>query len=400
MASTPTTGRVMIADTVASLNWPKTIFLVGIPLAAICSLHWISLNRGTVWTGVIYAYLRALTVTAGYHRLWAHRSYSASAPLKLLFAIIGAGAGQDSIKKWCRDHRAHHRYVDTDKDPYSMSKGFFHAHIGWVLFERSDPVHGVLTTGRVDISDLKADPIVVWQRKHYILLLLLAGYLAPTLFCGLCFGDYLGGFIFAGCIATALEQQGTFCVNSVAHWCGSQPYAADKTPRDHPLTGLLTLGEGYHNFHHEFPIDYRNGVRWFDFDPTKWVIWLCAQLGLASNLRRFPQNEIQKGRIQRKRQCLDQESEMLNWGVPLADLPTMSWREYQQQARTGRNLVVIRGVVHDVSEFVTEHPGGVAMITGAIGKDATDSFEGDVYRHSQAASNLLDTMRVAVVQSE
>lgn len=336
----------------------------------------------------------------GYHRLWAHKAYSANTVLKLVFAIVGAGAGQDTIKKWCRDHRAHHRYVDTDKDPYSMSKGFFHAHIGWVLFEQSDPVHGVLATGRVDISDLRSDPIVIWQRKYYLLLLFFAGYLAPTLYCGLLYDDYLGGFVFAGCIATALEQQGTFCVNSVAHWYGSQPYATDKSPRDNPLTGLLTLGEGYHNFHHEFPIDYRNGVRWHDFDPTKWVIWLCSQFGLATNLRRFPQNEIEKGRIQRKREKLDEESEKVNWGVPLEELPVMEWEEFEQQARTGCNLIVIRGAVHDVSALVTEHPGGAAMITGAIGKDATEMFEGGVYGHSNAASNLLDTMRIAAIKQE
>ncbi|KAJ5364278.1 Acyl-CoA desaturase [Penicillium cataractarum] len=418
--SPPTTSNSSIISVLRSLNWPKTIFLVGIPLAATISLHWIPLRKETFWAGLVYAYLRALAVTAGrfpqivvlhagntsnkralgYHRLWAHKAYSANTALKLVFAIVGAGAGQDTIKKWCRDHRAHHRYVDTDKDPYSMSKGFFHAHIGWVLFEQSDPVHGVLATGRVDISDLRSDPIVIWQRKYYLLLLFLAGYLAPTLYCGLLYDDYLGGFVFAGCIATALEQQGTFCVNSVAHWYGSQPYATDKTPRDNPLTGLLTLGEGYHNFHHEFPIDYRNGVRWHDFDPTKWVIWLCSQFGLATNLRRFPQNEIEKGRIQRKREKLDEDSEKVNWGVPLEELPVMEWEEFEQQARTGCNLIVIRGAVHDVSAFVTEHPGGASMITGAIGKDATEMFEGGVYGHSNAASNLLDTMRIAAIKKE
>jgi stearoyl-CoA desaturase (delta-9 desaturase) len=78
---------------------------------------------------------------------------------------------------------------------------------------------------------------------------------------------------------------------------GSQPFQTTKTPRDNFLTAFLTLGEGYHNFHHEFPIDYRNGIRWYDYDPTKWVIWLCGQLGSASDLRKFPHNEIQKGRV-------------------------------------------------------------------------------------------------------
>jgi stearoyl-CoA desaturase (delta-9 desaturase) len=157
------------------------------------------------------------------------------------------------------------------------------------------------------------------------------------------------------------------------------------------------LGEGYHNFHHEFPIDYRNGPQWYDMDLTKWMIWTLSQLGLASKLRRFPRNEIEKGRIQRKWEVLNSEGKTVNWGVPLEELPIMEWEEFQQQARTGRNLVVIKGAVHDVSAFVTEHPGGAALITGAIGKDVTEMFEGGVYAHSGAAVNLLDTMRVATL---
>ena len=317
----------------------------------------------------------------------------------MILAVIGAGAGQDPIKKWCRDHRAHHRYVDTDQDPYNVKRGFFHAHMGWLLFEKPYSPYDVSTTRHVDMTDLKSDPIVEWQRKYYFPLAFLMGYVLPTVVCGLCFGDFIGGFVVGGCLGTAGQLQGTFCVNSVAHWFGDQPYGIGKSPRDHPLTGLLTLGEGYHNFHHEFPIDYRNGVRWYDFDPSKWLIWTCYQIGLVSDLRRFPQNEIQKGRLQRRQEKLEKECEMVDWGVPLEELPVMEWEEFQQQARTGCNLIVIKGVVHDVSAFVTEHPGGTAMITGAIGKDATKMFEGGVYGHSGAAFNLLDTMRIALIRS-
>ncbi|KAJ5157406.1 Acyl-CoA desaturase [Penicillium canariense] len=381
----------------ASLNWLHTIALVMLPLGALMILPWIHAHRATIWFMLGYGYLRGFAITAGYHRLWAHRAYTARTPLKLALAILGAGAAQDSIKKWCRDHRAHHRYVDTDKDPYNIQKGFFYAHMGWILFEEG---HGVQTTGRVDISDLKSDPIVQWQSRNHLFLALLVGYVAPTVICGLCFEDFLGGFVFAGCLGTALQQQVAFCVNSVAHWAGTQPYGAGKTPRDHVLTGILTLGEGYHNFHHEFPIDYRNGVRWHDFDPTKWVIWICYQIGLVTNLRRFPQNEIEKGRLQQRRAKLDKEYETVDWGVPLAELPVMKWEEYKQQARTGCNLIVIGAAVHDVSAFVTEHPGGPAMITGAIGKDATEMFGGGMYRHSNAASNLLHRMRIARIEKK
>lgn len=400
-----------------SVNWPNSIYLLGVPVGALISLLWVPARIETWWFALGYLVIRGLVVTAGaspltvpscrrksltsvstgYHRLWAHKSYTASPPLRLIFAVIGAGAAQGTIKKWGRDHRAHHRYVDTDQDPYSVSRGFFFAHIGWILFEKPYSPHDASTTRHVDISDLKADRIVEWQRRYYLPLAVTMAYVLPTVVCGLWFDDRTGGFVVAACLGTAMGQQGTFCVNSVAHWFGDQPYGIGKSPRNHLFTSLLTFGEGYHNFHHEFPIDYRNGVRWYDFDPTKWLIWTCDKIGLASNLRRFPQNEIQKGRLQRRQEKLDLECEKVDWGIPLDKLPVMEWEEFQQQARTGCNLIVIRGVVHDVSAFVTEHPGGPAMITGAIGKDATRMFEGGVYGHSGAAVNLLDTMRIAVV---
>lgn len=89
---------------------------------------------------------------------------------------------------------------------------------------------------------------------------------------------------------------------------------------------------------------------------------------------------------------------MIDWGQPIELLPEMDWAEYQQQARTGCNLVAINEVVYDVCNFVTQHPGGAALLTGAIGKDATRMFEGGVYGHSNAARNLLDTMRLAVIK--
>ncbi|KAJ5939278.1 Acyl-CoA desaturase [Penicillium verhagenii] len=378
-----------------SLNWPIVFFLIGLPVGVILSLLWVPIYTETLLMVPLWMIGRTLSITAGYHRLWSHKSYTASSSLKVAMAIIGAGAGQGSIIFWCRGHRAHHRYVDTDDDPYSIKKGFFHAHIGWMLYESEGIPYGVPINRNVDISDLKSDPIVRWQHRYYIPLFLLVGYAAPTLASGLLYGDYLGGFLYTGILAVALAQQGTFCVNSVAHWAGSQPFASEKSPRDSYLTGIFTLGEGYHNFHHEFPIDYRNGVRWYDADLTKWLIWTLSQLGLASKLRRFPQNEIEKGRIQRKWEILNAEGKTVSWGIPSEELPTMEWEEFKQQARTGCNFVVIRGVVHDVSAFVSEHPGGTALITGAIGKDATEMFEGGVYAHSGAASNLLDNMRVA-----
>lgn len=131
--------------------------------------------------------------------------------------------------------------------------------MGWILVKKGPS--STTATGRVDISDLKLDPIVEWQRKYYWQLLLLMAYVLPTTISGLFWGDYTGGFVVAGCIETSGVKQSTFCINSVAHWIGSQPFQSTNSPRDNFLTAVLTLSEGYHNFHHEFPIDYRNGIQ-------------------------------------------------------------------------------------------------------------------------------------------
>ena len=252
--------------------------------------------------------------------------------------------------------------------------------------------------GRTDISDLNEDPVVIWQHRHYLKVVLFMGLIFPTIVCGLAWNDFLGGFVYAGILRIFFVQQATFCVNSLAHWLGDQPFDDRNSPRDHVFTALVTLGEGYHNFHHEFPSDYRNALDWWQYDPTKWSIWCWKQLGLAYDLKEFRANEIEKGRVQQMQKKLDQKRSRLDWGVPLDALPVMEWDDFTDQAKNGRALIAVAGVVHDVSDFVKDHPGGKAMISSGLGKDATAMFNGGVYMHSNAAHNLLSTMRVGVIR--
>lgn len=305
---------------------------------------------------------------------------------------MGASAGQASIKTWCKDHRAHHRYVDTDRDPYSINKGFLYAHYGWVVMKQE-----LRQTGRVDLKDLSSDPIVMWQRKNYLFLLLLTAYVFPVMICGLLFNDFAGGFIYASCIRLFLIQQGTFCVNSLAHWVGEQPYAGRNSPRDSWIVAFITFGEGYHNFHHEFPMDYRNGYLWNQYDPTKWFIWLCSHVGLASNLKRFPRNEIQKGQFQQVERKMDIQRQSISWGIPADELPVLGLSQFVDLAQGGHFLILIDGIAHDVSSFMDHHPGGANYLRNYIGKDGTKAFHGEINAHSNAATNLLSTMRFARV---
>lgn len=127
--------------------------------------------------------------------------------------------------------------------------------------------------------------------------------------------------------AKQLRTQSTFCINSIAHWLGSTPYDDALTPRDHLISAILTMGEGYHNFHHQFPMDYRNAFLWYQYDPTKWFIAICGKIGLASHLRVFPSNEIAKGALTMKLKELKNVQESLQWPVPPDQLPVVSWEE-------------------------------------------------------------------------
>ena len=206
----------------------------------------------------------------------------------------------------------------------------------------------------------------------------------------------MGGFIYAGILKGFAIQQATFCVNSLAHWIGVQPFDDRRTPRDHVLTAFVTFGEGYHNFHHEFPSDYRNALKWYQYDPTKVTIWCLSKLGLAWNLKKFSQNAIEQGLVQQQQKKLDRMKNKLNWGAEIEKLPVWTREEFNERAKQ-EGLIIISGIIHNVKNFIKEHPGGQALVR-LLGKDATKAFNGAVYAHSNAAHNLLATMRVAVVK--
>lgn len=228
-------------------------------------------------------------ITGGYHRLFAHRSYSASAPVRLFYLLFGAAAFQNSAINWSADHRRHHGKTDTDEDPYSIKRGFWWAHIGWVL-TKAEPID------TSNVADLWADPLVAFQHRHYAKLGALFGFALPTAL-GALWGDALGGLLLGGCVRLLIQYHGTFSVNSVAHTIGDQPWSDADSARDSLITAIITLGEGYHNYHHTFPGDYRNGVRAWQFDPTKWLIASLSAIGQTWNLKRVPWEQALKMRI-------------------------------------------------------------------------------------------------------
>jgi len=372
------------------INWLNFTILIVTPILGVIGMYYTSLQLKTFVFAVVYYYITGLGITAGYHRLWAHRSYNASLPLQYFLALAGAGAVEGSIKWWARGHRAHHRYTDTDLDPYNAHKGLAYSHMGWMLIKpRRKP-------GLADVSDLSRNPVVKWQHKHYLTLILLCAFVIPTIIPGLLWGDYKGGYVYAGVMRLVFVHHSTFCVNSLAHYLGDAPFDDKHTPRDHLFTALVTIGEGYHNFHHQFPMDYRNAIKWYQYDPTKWFIATMKKLGLASHLKVFPDNEVRKGQLTMQLKKLRETQETLAWPSDSNDLAVINWESFLVESKK-RPLIVIAGFIHDVADFFDEHPGGRHFLTRYIGKDATTAFFGGVYDHSNAAHNLLAMKRVGVL---
>lgn len=241
---------------------------------------------------ILLALFSGLSITAGYHRLWSHKSYKASRGVKIIYALGGALALQNSALHWCSDHRVHHKHVDdNDKDPYSAKRGFWYSHIGWMLRE-----YQVTKPEYLNARDLQNDPIVMWQHRHYLALVVVMNILLP-LTLGWLNGDILSMLLLAGVMRLVLVHHCTFFINSLAHIWGKQPYTDKNTARDNGLLALLTYGEGYHNFHHIFEHDYRNGIHWWQYDPTKWLIQLLSWCRLTWDLRQVPQERIETARL-------------------------------------------------------------------------------------------------------
>ena len=283
----------------APINWPATLVLTLTPLLALILIPWYSWNYDfstAAWVSFFIIFpLNGLSITAGYHRLWAHRAYEASWPVRFVLMIFGTMAVQNSILFWSAGHRNHHRFVDdVDLDPYSAKRGFWFSHMGWML--RDYP------SGHLDyknVPDLKKDKMVMFQHEHYTLLAVLTNFGIP-LAIGYMSGDVWGVFLLAGLLRLVISHHFTFFINSWAHISGSQPYTDQNTARDNPVMALFTWGEGYHNFHHIFQYDYRNGVKWWHYDPTKWLIYGMSKLGLARKLRRIPRFIIEKAEVEMK----------------------------------------------------------------------------------------------------
>lgn len=288
-----------MSKNIKKICWSVTLFLILNPVLSVVALvlYLVFSNQYTtsqlVWIsvfGLVFAILTNLSITMGYHRLYSHKSFEAHPILEAFLLFISAGAFQGSCLKWASDHRIHHRFEDTDKDPYSIKKGFWYAHMGWMMQHDSVSL-------QIHAPDLEKNKLVMLQHNYYLWWAVGVGYVLP-LVVGYLLGSAFLGLVIAGGLRIFLTQQSTFFVNSLSHTLGRTPYSTEKTAKDSIIVAFLTHGEGYHNFHHKFQFDYRNGIRWYHWDPTKWSIQIAALVGLADKLKTVQFSEILKARLQ------------------------------------------------------------------------------------------------------
>ena len=262
--------------------WVGIFFFILIHLIAFIGTPWYILRYGVSggeWALFLaWFFCTSLAITVGYHRLFAHASYKTNALVRFLLLFFGGATFEQSALKWASQHRQHHQFTDTDKDPYNIKKGFWYAHVGWILFWK----HRV---NYENVLDLRQSRLITNQHHLYTLWSVGAGVVTPMLV-GLWLGHPLGAFILAVNLRLVLVMHSAFFINSYAHLFGRHNFDGGTSARDHWLGAILTNGEGYHNYHHRFPGDYRNGTRWYHWDPSKWLIFSLSKLRLTWDLKR------------------------------------------------------------------------------------------------------------------
>ncbi|XP_041987634.1 acyl-CoA Delta-9 desaturase-like isoform X1 [Aricia agestis] len=275
--------------------WRNVIAFIYLHVAVAYAIY-LAFTKAKVQT-VIFSFILSnvsgLGITAGAHRLWAHKAYKARWPLRLFLACLQTIAFQNHIYEWVRDHRAHHKFSETDADPHNAKRGFFFSHIGWLMVRKHRDV--IEKGASVDMSDLKKDPIVMFQKKYYFLIMPMISFVIPTLIPMALWNESLSvSWHIASILRYTYSLHCTWLVNSAAHIFGNKPYDRHIGPTENKLVAILAVGEGWHNYHHVFPWDYKAAeLGNYRTNISTALIDLAYKCGLAYDLKTVPSHLIE-----------------------------------------------------------------------------------------------------------
>jgi len=313
--------------------YPSAIPFVIVHLLCFAAI-WTGVTWGAVLTAVGLYWLRIFSIGAGYHRYFSHRAYSTSRVFQFVLAFMSQTTTQKSILWWAAKHRHHHLHSDTEVDVHSpRHTGFFYAHVGWIFARRHDD------TDLAKVADFARYPELMLLHKYE---------LAPAVILGtLVF--LLGGwtYLVVGFFwSTVAVYHATFCINSLAHVHGRKRYVTGDDSRNNWFLALFTMGEGWHNNHHAYQASARQGFRWWEIDPTYYLLRLLGLLGIVWDIKRPPEavlrNEQRLGRrvIERAAQQLavSFDPERIAAAIESAYANTPSLAELRERLNEARDL--------------------------------------------------------------
>ncbi|XP_067938179.1 stearoyl-CoA desaturase 5-like [Watersipora subatra] len=295
--------------------WRNVVIFSILHLACVYGLFLIPSAKPLTWLfNYVMFLVAAVSVTAGAHRLWSHRSYKAKLPLRIMLMLFNFAAGQNHLIEWCRDHRVHHKYSETTADPHNAKRGFFFAHVGWLLCKKHPDV--IRKGKQLDFSDLYGDPVLRFQCRVYIPMTILMIFVMPTVLPWLLWNESLWVAYFLAITRYILTLNATWLVNSAAHMWGMRPYDKHISPAENVLVTIGAIGEGFHNYHHTFPNDYATSEFGSRLNFTTIFINLMAKIGWAYDLKTMSKEVIEARK--RRTGCLSSESK------PTRPLQTMA----------------------------------------------------------------------------
>jgi stearoyl-CoA desaturase (delta-9 desaturase) len=278
-----------------TIVWRNVMLFIALHVGALVGAYqflFVARWKTMIWS-VLCWIISGVGITAGPHRLWSHKSYKAKLPLRIILVLMNCVSFQNDIIEWSRDHRCHHKWTDTDADPHNVNRGFFFSHMGWLLSRKHPKVKEM--GSKLDLSDLTSDPLLSFQRRYYIPLVMLFCFLIPAAI-PVYFWDEksLVSFYTASLFRYCFTLHATWLINSAAHTFGYRPYDVSISPAESVWTTVTAFGEGGHNYHHTFPQDYRTSEMPAFFNLTKLFIDFFASIGWAYDLKTVSEGTIER----------------------------------------------------------------------------------------------------------
>jgi stearoyl-CoA desaturase (delta-9 desaturase) len=271
----PNTSHTAADDAHDDIIYPSAVPFVLVHLACFAAI-WTGITWQAVVICAVLSWGRIFAIGAGYHRYFSHRAYTTSRAFQFVLAVLSQSTSQKSVLWWAAKHRHHHLHSDTEHDVHSpRHRGFLYSHFGWIFARTNDK------TDLVKIDDFARYPELMWLHKYELV--------PAVVLAVLCFlvGGWPGlvvGFFWS----TVLVYHATFCINSLAHVRGRKRYVTGDDSRNNWLLALFTMGEGWHNNHHAYQSSARQGFRWWEIDPTFYILKGLARLGLVWDLKTPP----------------------------------------------------------------------------------------------------------------